>query len=494
MRLKTITPEAALKKQLDQTISETKIGKFKQNLSRLLNKIDTIEKQPKDETEEHLKNNIRDFLRDTFYKNSNEINTKDRKDLVIYLGSDTNSPIGVLIEAKRPTNTSEMITAEDPNKKAFYELILYYFNEREEKNNIELKQLIITNINKWYIIDANYFDKFIYSNKKIKDLYKLYVNDKKDNPFFYKELAKIVSSIDIEIPCIYFDIQDYYATLDSKDKIDEIKIKALCKILAPDFLLKKPVKNDSNTLDKGFYNELLHIIGLTETKEGSKKLIKRHKEGEGNTGSLLENTIIQLDSLDKISRLDNPNHYGKTHQKRLFNVALELCITWINRILSLKLLETQLKTYHKGDPSYEFLNFKQIHSYDDLNRLFFQVLAKNKLERNKDEKTILFNKIPYLNSSLFEPTEIEQNMIFISNLDNDKTLPLLSSTVLKDQSGKKQIGKKNSIAYLLDFLNDYDYGSNAKDIYKGEQKTIITASVLDIKMVLFLRLGLLQCI
>jgi type II restriction/modification system DNA methylase subunit YeeA len=106
------------------------------------------------------------------------------------------------------------------------------------------------------------------------------------------------------------------------------------------------------------------------------------------------------------------------------------------------------------------------------------VLAKKKLERNKDEKTILFNKIPYLNSSLFEPTEIEQNMIFISNLDNDKTLPLLSSTVLKDQSGKKQIGKKNSIAYLLDFLNDYDYGSNAKDIYKSEQKTIITASVL----------------
>jgi adenine-specific DNA-methyltransferase len=30
-------------------------------------------------------------------------------------------------------------------------------------------------------------------------------------------------------------------------------------------------------------------------------------------------------------------------------VALELTITWINRILFLKLLEAQLLTYHKGD-------------------------------------------------------------------------------------------------------------------------------------------------
>jgi len=115
----------------------------------------------------------------------------------------------------------------------------------------------------------------------------------------------------------------------------------------------------------------LHIIGLTETKNGNKKLIERNKAGERNSGSILEDAIIQLDSLDKISRLDRPSQFGTTQQERLFNVALELSITWINRILFLKLLEAQLITYHKGDKSYSFLNLDKIKNYDDINSLFF---------------------------------------------------------------------------------------------------------------------------
>ena len=42
--------------------------------------------------------------------------------------------------------------------------------------------------------------------------------------------------------------------------------------------------------------------------------------------------------------------------KTLFNIALELCITWVNRLLFLKLLEAQLFKYHKGDKVYLFLN------------------------------------------------------------------------------------------------------------------------------------------
>jgi hypothetical protein len=101
--------------------------------------------------------------------------------------------------------------------------------------------------------------------------------------------------------------------------------------------------NDSNSLDKRFYGELLHIIGLTETKDGGKKLIERNKEGQRNSGTILEDVIIQLDSLDKINRLEKPNQFGNTHQERLFSVALELSITWINRILFLKLLEVTTK-------------------------------------------------------------------------------------------------------------------------------------------------------
>jgi hypothetical protein len=57
--------------------------------------------------------------------------------------------------------------------------------------------------------------------------------------------------------------------------------------------------------------------------------------------------------------------------------------------------------------------------------------------------------VPYLNSSLFEPTEIEQDTLFISNLRDDKQLPILSNTVLKDQNGIKRSGKLCTLEYLF---------------------------------------------
>jgi hypothetical protein len=172
--------------------------------------------------------------------------------------------------------------------------------------------------------------------------------------------------------------------LRNADKADYNSLIALFKLLSPEHLLKLPFANDSNSLDKRFYGELLHIIGLTESKEGNKKIIQRNKAGERNTGTILEDTIIQLDSLDKLSRLDKLTQFGATTEEQLFNVALELSITWINRILFLKLLEGQLISYHKGDKSYSFLNTENLKEYDDLNSLFFQVLARKVSDRNED--------------------------------------------------------------------------------------------------------------
>jgi hypothetical protein len=101
---------------------------------------------------------------------------------------------------------------------------------------------------------------------------------------------------------------------------------------------------------------LLHIIGLTETKDGGKRLIERNKENQRNSGSLMEDTIIQLDTLDKVGRVKKSFLYGDNYNEKLFSIALELNITWINRVLFLKLLEGQLINYHKGDKSYAFLN------------------------------------------------------------------------------------------------------------------------------------------
>ncbi|MDB4516240.1 hypothetical protein N9089_01425 [Crocinitomicaceae bacterium] len=115
--------------------------------------------------------------------------------------------------------------------------------------------------------------------------------------FFYKQVAEpFIAEIKDEIEFTYFNIQDYQKPLRNDDKADDNKLIALFKLLSPEHLLKLAFTNDSNSLDKRFYSELLHILGLTETKEGSKKIIERNKAGERNTGSILEDAIIQLDS------------------------------------------------------------------------------------------------------------------------------------------------------------------------------------------------------
>ena len=93
---------------------------------------------------------------------------------------------------------------------------------------------------------------------------------------FYKEIAKpFLDELKEDVSFTWFDIRDYEKPLKNNDKEDDTKLIALYKIFSPIHLLKIQFANDSNSLDKGFYSELLHIIGLEEVKEGSKKLIRR---------------------------------------------------------------------------------------------------------------------------------------------------------------------------------------------------------------------------
>jgi hypothetical protein len=505
MNLKQLKPRKALNKaflKLKPNRSEIEI--FKTNLIQLLDR--TNDK----ESEEFHKNLIIDFLKKTYYEPNHFINTKGRTDLVIHNGSNASSTVGVIIETKKPTNRAEMLktfastsenktkgeqmlTHEKINVKAFHELVLYYLRERITLKNLEIKYLIATNINQWFVFDANIFEKHFAHSKAFVKQFNDFENGRlagKTTEFFYSEIAEpFIESITHEIEYTYFDIREYENPLRNNDKKDDNKLIALYKLLSPEHLLKLPFTNDSNTLDKRFYGELLHIIGLTETKEGSKKVIQRSKEGQRNSGSLLENAIIELDSLDKITRLEKPSQFGANQQERLFNVALELSITWINRILFLKLLEAQLITYHrfdrlnasKGDKlargSYSFLNFDKIKNYDDLNSLFFKVLAR-KFEDRSSEINAAFGKVPYLNSSLFEPTDLEHTTLFISNLRDEKQLPIYSATVLKDEQGKKKTGKLNALEYLFEFLNAYDFTSEGSEEIQEDNKTLINASVL----------------
>ena len=470
MNLHAQSPKNALNKAfLKQPVNRDEIESFKAKLQTLLSKIN------ENETEEHHKNFVRDFLKDTFYKADYEINTKGRQDLVIHVGKDASDNVGVIIEAKKPTNKADMISADNPNKKALHELILYYLNERNEADNFELKNLVITDIYQWFIFDANVFDKHIYRNTQIKRLYQTYKADKKDNPFFYGELQKIIANLDETIDCAVFDIRDYQTVLNNDDDEDDKSLIELFKILSPPHLLKVPFADDSNKLDKNFYTELLHIIGLEEIKDKSKLKIQRKDEARRDAGSLIENAITIIKTEDLLPNVANIEIYGETREERIFNIALDLCLTWINRVLFLKLLEAQLVDYHNGDRDFRFLDAETIKDFDGLYRLFHQVLAINFDERLPQVKE-KFRRVPYLNSSLFEFTDLEKQTLKINSLNDTETLDLINTTVLKEI--RNQRGELPTLEYLFRFLDAYDFASEGREGITENNRSLINASVL----------------
>lgn len=186
MELLTLKPKQLLNKAyLKEKLVRTEVNHFKETFSTFLK--NTTNNQ---NDEEHLKSQVAYFLRDTWFKHDFHINPIEKHDLVIHIGKSPTDPIGVIIEVKSLTNKTEMLSAAKPNAKALHELVLYYFRERIEHNNNRIKYLIATNIDSWYIFDANEFDKKIYRNIKIKKIYETKQSDKKDNPWFYDELKK----------------------------------------------------------------------------------------------------------------------------------------------------------------------------------------------------------------------------------------------------------------------------------------------------------------
>ncbi len=211
------------------------------------------------ESEEFHKNLVIDFLKKTYYDPNYFINTKGRNDLVIHNGNNAASTVGVIIEAKKPTNKGEMISKEKLNVKAFQELMLYYLRERITHKNLEVKHLVVTNINEWFIFDSTLSDRLFAQNKNLVKQFNAFeagrLADTKTD-FFYKEIAEpFIAEINSEIEFAYFSLQEYQKPLRNNDKTDDNKLIALFKLLSSEHLLKLPFANDSNSLDTKFYVE-----------------------------------------------------------------------------------------------------------------------------------------------------------------------------------------------------------------------------------------------
>lgn len=355
----------------------------------------------------------------------------------------------VLIEAKKP-NSKEFITHTKVNSKALHETILYYFRNREY--SFSLKFIIITDFYKFYIFKISEFEELFYKNPSFKKLFEEFCNPnslfKGNTEEFYKEVAKLIENSKENLKGFLIDL----TFLKDKQKSNFKNLASIYKTFHRDFLLNEFNPNDANSLNNAFYKELLYILGLCESKQNSKLIIAKSEESKEEQGTFY--TAIN-------SKLKEEN----------FETILKLLILWLNRILFLKLIESNLVRFN-DDKNLKFLNFKKIPDFDKLSELFFEVLAKEKSTRKKSE----FAYLPYLNSSLFEKQSIE-NTLEISSLSNDLKLFYYKNTVLKDDKCKAKKGQVGLLEYLFEFLDSFDFGSDEQSEILS-QKELISSSVL----------------
>lgn len=416
-------------------------------------------------SEEFQKGVFKDFLEKIIP--NKEINIKGKIDLAIYNGKTTDSDVGVIVEYKKIDNTAEMMSLDNLNVKGFRELVAYYLRERIINKNIEVKKGIVTNGYKFFVIDSNELEKYFYKNRKLVENFKKFerrqLSSTKTDFLFNEVIApEIDKALNKKIRIGYFDLND--SLKKGTNEFKQQDLTRLYRFFSVENLLNEMVFADSNSLNKNFYNELLYIMGLHEEKKGGNKVISRFKEEKRQDASLVENAIEQLD-------------IKGVPENKQFDLAVQLVVVWINRILFLKLLESSLVSFNHSE-KYKFLNYKKLHTFDDINELFFLVMAKKVGERKERIKQ-KFPDVPYMNSSLFEQTDLELSRegFPISELREGK-IEVYSKTKLKDTNGKKLSGKIEILDYLFKFLNSYDFTSAVDAKSKKSQDQLINASVL----------------
>ena len=459
-------------------VSPDEITRFKYVLSEYFRQRESVNAD-----EDVVRQDIITLLNGSFYAHKNRVSPNERQDIAIHLGDTSSTPVGVIIEVKKPTNEGEMVTRDDLNRKAMHELLLYYLNERVRKDNYRLKNLVITNGFEFFVFDAVQFERVFYCDRSLRSDYDQYASgqftDSRTQSFYANVASRYIASAAASLDYTWFDIRNYRRQVDGEDS-QMHSLLDLYKFFSPEHLLKRPFQTDSNSLNTKFYNELLYLLGLEEVRAartGNKKVIKRMPPEKRQAASLIEDTMSAIRAEGGIANVRNVTSYGKNTDEQLYNVALSLVVSWINRILFLKLLESQLKTYHPNDDSFVFLTDEKLPNYSALNGLFFRVLAVRRQEREPSVQE-KFGNVPYLNSSLFEISPLEEQTIKISSLGSD-ILPLYSASVLKSPAAGAHNRGMTSLSYLLNFLSAYDFASESSDSGGHDtNKALINASVL----------------
>ncbi len=436
IRFAHISLKDFIKKHNPQTPIKESIENFEKEINSLL---ENVKRQ---DDEEFQKNKINKFLKNTY---DYDCNTNKKVDSAIYV----DGKAWVLIEVKALNNRNEFPKdRENPLSKAFCQMVFYFLNAI--KNNNSLKHAIICNAHEFFLFDC-------------KDLLNLFQNDKEITKL-HKNCAKNEGT-DTKTKRFYSDLEEYLKndfegelryTHFNLSSDDPKELPLIYQVLSHEVLLKQKKTLDANTLNKDFYEELLYILGLEEQNEKGKILIKQSRTKNSLSDALKE----QYKNLDD-------------------EEVMALLIAWNNRILFLRLLESLLISFkHFEKP---FLTIENFTNFNALNTLFFEVLAKKNSERLKEIKEDkILEKIPYLNSSLFDKTPLELKGHEIKLLDNKK-LEIYKNSVLKKHENYQEKKELPLLEYFFAFLCVYKFTTTPKDIKDNtdtSESRLINPSVL----------------
>ncbi len=424
-----------IKKHNPQEPKKETIENFEKEINSLL------ENAPRQDDEEFQKNEINKFLKNAY---GYDCNTNKKVDSAIYVDGE----VRVLIEVKALNNRNEFPkNRENPLSKAFCQMVLYFLEEKEKNNS--LKHTIICNAHEFFLFDCKDL-LFLKDDKRIKKFYDHYAKKEgtdSSKPKFYKDLEQYLQEdFQGELRYTHFNLSD-----------DFKELPLIYQVLSQEVLLKQKKTLDANTLNKDFYEELLYILGLEEQNEKGKILIKPSRT-QNSLSDALKGSYNNLDDEE----------------------VMALLIAWNNRILFLRLLESLLISFnHFENP---FLTTENFENFNALNTLFFEVLAKKNSERLKEIKEDkILEKIPYLNSSLFDKTPLELKGYEIKLLDNKKLEIYKNSVLKKHEDYQKDLKELPLLKYFFEFLRLYDFTTTPKDIKDNtdtSESCLINPSVL----------------
>ncbi|MFP6022359.1 class I SAM-dependent DNA methyltransferase [Helicobacter pylori] len=426
-----------IKKHNPQEPKKETIENFEKEINSLLENV------PRQDDEEFQKNEINKFLKNVY---GYDCNTYEKVDSAIYVDGE----VWVLIEVKALNNKTEFPkNRENPLIKAFCQMVLYFLEEIEKEKNNSLKHAIICNAHEFFLFDCKDL-LFLKEDKRIKKFYDNYAKKEgtdSSKPKFYKDLEQYLQEdFQGELPYTHFNLSNY----------DPKELPLIYQVLSHEVLLKQRKTLDANTLNKDFYEELLYILGLEEQNEKGKILIKPSRT-QNSLSAALKASYKDLDDEE----------------------VMALLIAWNNRILFLRLLESLLISFkHFEKPFLTTENFKD---FNALNTLFFEVLAKKNSERLSEIKeNKILEKIPYLNSSLFDKTPLELKGHEIKSLNN-YPLEIYPKSVLKKNEDYQKDKPLPLLEYFFEFLRLYKFTTTPKDIKDNtdtSESRLINPSVL----------------